>query len=73
MYAIAQKFTDQAISADHYKKLNKGATVTTEEMIEGFLNRVRLGHKTKYYQNSLISDGIELAITRDCQDGVCTL
>jgi len=73
MYAIAQKFTDQTISADHYKKLNKGATVTTEEMIEGFLNRVKLGHKTKYYQNSLISDGIELAITRDCQDGVCTL
>lgn len=73
MYAIAQKFTDQAISADHYKKLNKGATVTTDEMIEGFLNRVTLGHKTKYYQNSLIGDGVELAITRDCQDGVCTL
>lgn len=73
MYAIAQKFTDQAISADHYKKLNKGATVTTDEIIERFLNRVKLGHKTKYYQNSLISDGVELSITRDCQDGVCTL
>lgn len=51
-YAVIQKFTDQSISADHYKDRSVTIDVTTDEIIENFLTMVKYGTKSRYYQNS---------------------
>lgn len=56
LYAIVQKFTDQGISADFYRKLIGAETVTSTEMISDYLYRVKMGLKTKYYLNSKTSE-----------------
>lgn len=57
-YAIMQKWTDQGISADLYRKLQGSDKVGTTEMIEQYLAMVKYGIKTRYYQNSLTAKGI---------------
>lgn len=52
MYAIVQKWTDQAISADLYRKLIGSDVVTTKEMISDYLYMTKMGMKTQYYVNS---------------------
>lgn len=52
-YAVIQKFTDQGISADFYMDRLKNPVLKEEDLVEHFLNRVRYGLKSKYYQNSL--------------------
>lgn len=58
VYAIIQKWTDQGISADFYKKLIGSDSVTSTEMIKDYLYRVKMGLKTKYYMNQKTSQGI---------------
>jgi ribonucleoside-diphosphate reductase alpha chain len=50
-YAIIQKWTDQSISADLYRKLIGSDTVTTKEMISDYLYMTKMGMKTQYYTN----------------------
>ena len=50
-YAIVQKWTDQAISADLYRKLVGADVVTTQEMIRDYLYMTKMGMKTQYYTN----------------------
>lgn len=50
-YAIIQKWTDQSISADLYRKLIGADTVTTKEMIGDYLYMTKMGMKTQYYTN----------------------
>lgn len=52
-YAVIQKFTDQAISADFYMDRIKNPTLSEETLFEHFLTRAIYGLKSKYYQNSL--------------------
>lgn len=52
VYAVIQKFTDQGISADFYKDRSKSLELNTEELITDYLEKVKYGVKTKYYQNS---------------------
>ena len=59
-YAIIQKWTDQAISADLYRKIQGDDKVGTTEMMDIYFNLVRFGVKTRYYQNSLTAKGIDL-------------
>lgn len=74
VYAIIQKFTDQSISADFYRKLIGEETVTTQEMIKDYLYMVKMGMKTRYYQNTKTSNGTELDVEESgCAGGVCTL
>lgn len=74
VYAIIQKFTDQSISADLYRKLIGDETVTTQEMIRDYLRMVKMGMKTRYYQNTKTSNGTELDVgDTGCAGGVCTL
>lgn len=72
MYAIIQKFTDQAISADSFRYIPEGENITSDEMIRDYLNRIKFGLKTKYYTNSRITDnGMEKneeEITEDISD-----
>ena len=73
-YAIWQKFGDQSISADLYRKLIGSEKVGTSEMISIYLNMVRKGMKTRYYQNSKTSAGYETgADDVGCAGGSCTL
>jgi ribonucleoside-diphosphate reductase alpha chain len=67
LYAIVQKWTDQGISADFYRRVIGDACIESTEMIENYLYRVKLGLKTKYYMNQKTSDGmrqLELAIPK---------
>ena len=73
-YAIMQKWTDQAISADLWRKLQGDEKVGTKEMIDIYLRIVRYGMKTRYYLNSLTAKGINLnSSEKGCESGVCSL
>lgn len=74
-YAIMQKFTDQAISADLYKDRTVNIELSTKDIVNEYLRMVQLGMKTRYYQNSLTSSqsrdkNIEAST---CGVGGCTL
>ena len=56
-YAIMQKWTDQGISVDLYRKLQGSDKVGTKEMIDIYLSLVKFGLKSRYYQNSLTGKG----------------
>lgn len=74
-YAIIQKFTDQAISADLYRKLVGDEVVGSTEMLKDYFYMTKMGIKTRYYVNSKTSDGTELDSDDDaaCGGGGCTL
>ncbi|HEX7341215.1 MAG TPA: hypothetical protein VF269_02960, partial [Rhodanobacteraceae bacterium] len=59
LYAIVQKWTDQGISADFFRRVIGDASITSTEMIENYLYRVKLGLKSKYYMNQKTSDGMQ--------------
>lgn len=68
-YAIGQKFTDQAISADLYRRIIGDDVVTSSEMLKDYFYMVKMGLKTRYYVNSKTSEGTELnaADLEDCE------
>ena len=73
-YAIMQKWTDQAISADLWRKVQGDEKVGTKEMIDIYLRIVKYGMKTRYYLNSLTAKGIDLnSSEKGCESGVCSL
>ena len=85
-YGIFQKFTDQTISADEFRKIAPGEQITTTEMIENFLHAIEVGMKTRYYLNSHTSketklldgsvyvEAVELANNgANCGSGGCAL
>lgn len=59
-YAIWQKFTDQAISADLWRRIPADETITTEEIRSEFLQMVRKGLKTRYYQNTQTAEAPDM-------------
>ncbi len=73
-YAIMQKWTDQAISADLWRKIQGDEKIGTKEMIDNFLRIIKYGMKTRYYINSLTAKGIDLnSSERGCESGACNL
>lgn len=53
-YAIMQKWCDQGISADLYRRFAPGETkVTEKEVVETYLAMVHYGMKSRYYTNTL--------------------
>jgi ribonucleoside-diphosphate reductase alpha chain len=81
VYAIIQKWCDQSISADFFKKVS-AEKISSDEIIEEFLYMVKMGMKTRYYYNShtskklkqeddVVSDFDQSA--GECEGGVCTL
>lgn len=64
VYAIMQKWTDQAISSDLFVKIHGDQKVSSSDMIRDYLDIVKYGMKTRYYINSSTSQGISL-ITDD--------
>jgi len=70
MYAIFQKFTDQSISADRYKRVPEGSTINTDELIEEYLLAKKLGVKTFYYQNSNTASNVDINVVERITDAV---
>ena len=60
VYAIFQKWCDQAISADLYVKIQGDKKVSSTDIIQDYLNQVKYDMKTRYYVNSLTSKGVDL-------------
>lgn len=71
VYAIFQKFADQAISADLYKDRSKDINVSDSSMVSEYLDMVRYGMKTRYYQNSQVSNVEIDTSARSCESGAC--
>lgn len=63
VYAVFQKFTDQAISADLWKDRSIEINLSKKEMIDEYLAMIKYGIKTRYYQNSLTGSQSKAAIT----------
>ncbi len=86
-YSIVQKWTDQSISADLYVKVIGDQKISSKEIVQNYLDMVKYGMKTRYYVNSLTSEGVKLDTDvalktepleeendeRGCAGGVCTL
>lgn len=82
-YAVVQKFTDQAISADLWKDRSVNINLSSKAMVMEFLTMVKYGLKTRYYQNSLtgsqssVADAPQQSATvtkeRGCSGGVCDI
>lgn len=72
-YAVIQKFTDHAISADLWKDRTKQIEVSTSDMVDEFIAMAKYGQKTRYYQNSLTSeqDPSEAQDKATCASGAC--
>lgn len=57
MYAVFQKFTGQAISADYYIKYDSAnRQVSSKQLLQEWLYRVKMGLKSRYYINSATGD-----------------
>lgn len=53
-YAIGQKWCDQGMSSDVYRRFAPGeTTVSEDEVVTNFLLKVKFGWKGQYYTNSL--------------------
>lgn len=83
VYAIFQKWTDQAISADLFRRITPGdETIYSNEIIDHWLLMNHLGMKTRYYHNvettgdvdinSMVSAFSNLTDAPECVGG-CTL
>lgn len=74
VYAIVQKFTGQAISADEYIKYDSNVgdkSISAKELLTNFLYFTKLGLKTRYYINS--STSLVTDEQSKCTSGGCTL
>lgn len=60
VYAIAQKWTDQGISADLYESIKGDDKIKSTDMIAEYLDMVKYGLKSRYYVNSNTSKEIDL-------------
>ncbi len=60
VYGIFQKFTDQAISADLFRKIEGAEKITTDEMLEDYFHMMRVGMKTRYYMNTHTAKAVVL-------------
>ncbi len=68
VYAIIQKWTDQAISADLYTSIKGSDKISSTEMIRDYLDIVKYGLKSRYYVNSNTSNGVDLNSTETAVD-----
>lgn len=77
-YALLQKYTDQAISADEYIDYTKqkDRKVSMKETMQNFLYAKKLGVKTSYYKNFKTGMGEEVAQQEEeggCAGGACKM
>ena len=71
VYGIFQKFCDQAISADLYRKIEGSEKITTQEMLNDYFHMMRVGMKTRYYHNTHTARAVDMS-TSDTAVGAST-
>lgn len=71
IYAVFQKWCDQGISADRYRKIQGDEKVGTKEMITGFNVRHKYGVKQGYYQNTKGGKDINLNSSESVGEAEC--
>lgn len=78
-YAVMQKWTDQAISADLWRRIGVDQKVSSKDLLNQYFTMVKYGIKTRYYYNSNTASGVSLTETgnindnSNCVGGACTL
>ena len=72
-YAIWQKWTDGAISADFHKPVPKGTPIMSSELLQDYLDMTKYGLKSHYYLNTLPSDDVQLEMTQSAFERCVTL
>lgn len=74
-YAVFQKFTDQGISADLWRRIKDDDKVSSRELLTHYFAMVKYGMKTRYYYNSNVASDKTLdnagSIHGDIEDTVC--
>lgn len=62
-YAIVQKWTDQAISADLYASIKGVAKLSSTAILQEYFDMIKYGCKSRYYINSQTGKSIKLGFT----------
>lgn len=68
VYAVFQKFTDQTISADLWRKIVGDERVESVEMIQQAIHMVKHGIKTRYYYNTHTSSELGMTVSENIND-----
>lgn len=66
-YAIFQKFTDQAISADLYRRIVGKEQIDVNELFKDYFYMVKMGMKTRYYFNTETTANLSLEAMESAQ------
>lgn len=76
-YAVIQKWTDQTISADVFRRVVEDEKVPSTELIAQYLRMVKYGLKSRYYYNTHTSNFqgfvVSETISEDCVGGACKI
>lgn len=78
-YAVMQKWIDQAISADVWRRIKEDDKVSSKDLLSQYFTMFKYGVKTRYYYNSNTSADISLSESgnindnSNCVGGGCTL
>ncbi|MGS1116216.1 ribonucleoside-diphosphate reductase subunit alpha [Castellaniella sp. UC4442_H9] len=69
-YAVFQKFTDQGISADLWRRIKDDDKVSSSELLTHYFTMVKYGMKTRYYYNSNVASDKSLENAGSINGGV---
>jgi len=59
-YAVFQKFTDQGISADLWRRIRGDEKVSSKTLLAQYFAMFKYGLKTRYYYNSNVAAGLSI-------------
>lgn len=71
-YAIIQKFTDQGMSCDDFKRLVGSDKLESKELLRDFFTALKYGQKSRYYVNQETSSEVSLSTDEPLCES-CTL
>lgn len=82
-YAIIQKFCDQSISADLWRRIVGNEQIDSNELLKNYFYMVQMGMKTRYYFNTETTANLSLEAMEsahgnvtedtDCGSGACKM
>lgn len=59
-YAVFQKFCDQGISADLWRRIRSDEKVSSRDLLAQYFAMFKYGIKTRYYYNSNVASGLSI-------------
>lgn len=71
-YAIIQKFTDQGMSCDDFKRIVGDTKLESKELLQDFFSAIKYKQKSRYYVNEETSEEINLGDEEELCES-CTL